>query len=526
MKSKIEKRAWEISLVAFISAIVVVMIVPLSPWAMDILISLNLGISVLIFCLALLKSNPLQFSAFPTVLLIATLYRLALNISSTRLILTRADAGQIIGGFGGFVMGGDIIVGAVIFGIILMVLFLVITKGAERVAEVAARFTLDALPGMQLAIETDLRSKSISPRELTLRRQELEERSMYYGSLDGAMKFVRGDAVAALVITAINITGGTLVGVLRKGLSVEEALNLYGRLTVGDGLATMIPALLISTAAGLLVTRVAQGQSQRGLAEQIGGQLVSEPKALIAAAVMMVLLAVLPGLPAWPFILAGAVLFATVVLSLNLRSKRDKLQKTDGLDNGTGELGLDEIQHLLDEVAATHPVLVREAVWERLPLPYLADIISECKGDGMDERYLPQLLEALAREEIVRDIDELLIRVRKRISASITDALGAQKENLRAATLELETEQLFRTNIVKTISGKRLVLPPKLFEEFVELVRGVASEQGSLVLLTEPQLRRPLQRLLSAALPHVFVVGYGELLSDVNLDVRAELSLQ
>ncbi|MCP4675765.1 MAG: FHIPEP family type III secretion protein [Deltaproteobacteria bacterium] len=328
-------RLFEFGLAAAVIAVVVMMIVPLTPWLLDLLISVNIAISVLVLCLALFVRQPLAFNAFPTLLLVATLYRLALNVSSTRLILLKANAGQIIGGFGGFVVGGDILVGAVIFGILAMVLFLVITKGAERVAEVAARFTLDALPGMQLAIDSELRTSAISSIEARRSRRKLDDQSRYYGALDGAMKFVRGDAIASLVIVGVNIAGGLAVGMLRHDMSIGAALDTYGRLTIGDGLVTMIPALLVSTAAGLLVTRVGQGSAEGRLGQQLGRQLVTEPRALAAASSMLLVLAVIPGLPAWPFILLGGIL--GVLAATQFRSERARAVTRDETDDADFE---------------------------------------------------------------------------------------------------------------------------------------------------------------------------------------------
>ena len=509
--------------------IVAMMIVPLAPWMMDVLISFNLGVSMLIFSLALFQKNPLQFTAFPSVLLMATLYRLALNISSTRLILTRADAGEIIGGFGGFIVGGDIIVGAVIFGVILMVLFLVITKGAERVAEVAARFTLDALPGMQLAIETDLRSKTISPREVTLRRETLEKRSMYYGSLDGAMKFVRGDAIAALVITATNVLGGTLIGVLRKDMSIADALDVYGRLTVGDGLVTMIPALLISTAAGLLVTRVAQGYGNGTADDSHGIALFSVPQALYAAAAMLLVLAAAPGLPAWPFVVAAVCLLGIALVRSRTRIKA--AGESDGKRHLSTEssVSLDEMQTLLDNVARYHPVLVREAVWGRISLSQLADLLADLKADGVSQQHLPEILEALAREKVVDDIDDMLIRIRRRLAPLITRTISGNDVNssapapLRVVTIDLETEQMLQTSMVATSSGKRLVLPPDLLDDLKSALQGIPDSDPPALLLVAPVLRRPLQRLLQTFCS-VRVVGHEEMTAS-SVEVCAELSL-
>ncbi len=312
-------------------AVVAMMIVPLFPALLDLLIGVNLGASVLILCLSLFIKRPLTFTVFPTFLLIATLYRLALNVSSTRLILMQADAGRIIAGFGSVLVGGDILVGAVIFGILAMVLFLVITKGAERVAEVAARFTLDGLPGMQLAIDADLRSGALSTAEAKKKREELSAQSSYYGSLDGAMKFVRGDAVAAMVIIGVNVVGGFAVGILRHGMGPKEAIDVYGRLAVGDGLVSMVPALLVSTAAGLLVTRVGQGGDEQRLGAQLIKQMGSEPPALLATFALMLVLAVVPGLPAWPFLLL-ALGFGGGALTVWRRKRKRVLERGEPED--------------------------------------------------------------------------------------------------------------------------------------------------------------------------------------------------
>ncbi|MBN2717260.1 MAG: FHIPEP family type III secretion protein [Deltaproteobacteria bacterium] len=542
MKPLVQSNLRELFLAVVILAIVAMMIIPLSPWMMDLLISFNLGISMLIFAMAVFQKNPLHFSGFPSVLLMATLYRLALNISSTRLILTRGNPGRIIGGFGGFIVGGDIIVGAVIFGVILMVLFLVITRGAERVAEVAARFTLDALPGMQMAIEADLRSKTISPRELTLRREALEKRSMYYGSLDGAMKFVRGDAVAALVITVINVLGGTLVGVLRKNMSIADALDLYGRLTVGDGLVSMIPALLISTAAGLLVTRLAQGHSSGDGDGAMGMELLSVPSAIIAAAAMMLLLALIPGLPAWPFLIAASVLAVSVAVQKRLSEGVATRITSPNIRRNEAAISLDRMQQLLDEVAARHPVLVREAVWERIELAMLADIIGELKMEGISEQHLPDVLEAIAREKVVADLDDMLVRIRRRLAYLITESLQhdmfsapsaapantAEKRDgsmLRITTVDVETEQLLQASVVSTSAGKRMTLQPDLEADLVDNLNQIVEDKGPQILLVSASLRRPLQQLLPESVKHIRVIGHGEITPSVPVEVCAQLSL-
>ncbi|MCA9582663.1 MAG: FHIPEP family type III secretion protein, partial [Myxococcales bacterium] len=232
------------------------MIVPLPTFLLDVLLASNISIAVLMMLVSLYLRDGLAFTAFPTVLLVTTLYRLALNVSSTRLILLQADAGDVIRSFGHFVVRGNYVVGAVVFLILTLIQFVVIAKGSERVAEVGARFTLDAMPGKQMSIDAELRSGAISQEVAQARRRFLQRESEFFGSMDGAMKFVKGDAIAGIVITIINIFGGLGVGIGMRGMGAVESLETYGLLTIGDGLVSQIPALLISTAAGLVVTRV------------------------------------------------------------------------------------------------------------------------------------------------------------------------------------------------------------------------------------------------------------------------------
>lgn len=234
--------------------IIVMMIVPLPEMVLDLLLAFNITISVVIILITMFTTNVLQLSVFPSLLLITTLFRLALNISSTRLILSEAKAGAIIDAFGEFVIGGNYVVGIIIFLILIVINFMVITAGSGRVAEVSARFTLDAMPGKQMSIDADLNSGLIDEREAIKRREDLQAEADIYGAMDGASKFVKGDAIAGLIITAINIIGWIIIGVLQKDMSIVDAAQTYVRLTVGDGLVSQIPALLISTAAGILVT--------------------------------------------------------------------------------------------------------------------------------------------------------------------------------------------------------------------------------------------------------------------------------
>ncbi|OPA94121.1 EscV/YscV/HrcV family type III secretion system export apparatus protein [Pseudomonas fluorescens] len=290
-------------------AIVFIFIVPLPTWLVDILIALNICISCLLIVLALYLPGPLAFSSFPSILLLTTMFRLALSIATTRLILLEQDAGDIVEAFGNFVVGGNLAVGLVIFMILTLVNFLVITKGSERVAEVAARFSLDAMPGKQMSIDSDLRAGLIDGIQARDKRDQLSRESQLFGAMDGAMKFVKGDAIAGLVIVLINLLGGFSTGMFQHGMSAADSMALYSVLTIGDGLIAQIPALLISLTAGMIITRVApdgrKGVSNMGA--EIARQMTSEPKSWMIASVGMLAFAALPGMPTVVFILIALI---------------------------------------------------------------------------------------------------------------------------------------------------------------------------------------------------------------------------
>jgi type III secretion protein V len=294
-------------------AIVAMMIVPLPTALLDLLLSVNIAAAVTLLLVSLYVRDALSFATFPTLLLLTTLFRLALEISATRLVLLRGDAGEVIRAFGDFVVAGNLVVGAVVFVILTVVQFIVISKGAERVAEVAARFTLDAMPGKQMAIDAELRAGHIDAPEARRRRAALTREAQLFGAMDGAMKFVKGDAIAGIVVLAVNIVGGLVIGVLQRGMDLGAAARVYTVLTIGEGLVAQIPALLVSTAAGIIVTRVASEDEASGgsnLARDIGRQVLAQPKALAVAAGLLVVLAIVPGLPAAPFLALGAALGA------------------------------------------------------------------------------------------------------------------------------------------------------------------------------------------------------------------------
>jgi type III secretion protein V len=296
------------------------MIVPLPTFLLDLLISLNIAIATTLLIIAIYVADALRIATFPSLLLLTTLFRLSIEVSATRLILLKADAGQVIHAFGSFVVAGNLVVGSVVFVILTAVQLIVVAKGAGRVAEVGARFTLDALPGKQMSIDAELRAGHIDVEEARSRRTLLMRESQFFGAMDGAMKFVKGDAIAGVVILLTNIVGGLVIGVLQRGLDVAGAVRTYSLLTIGEGLVAQIPALVISTAAGIVVTRVASEQDDGNLGSDIAKQVLAQPKALAVSAALMTALALIPGLPALPFLALAAGL-AVVAHTLVRRNK-------------------------------------------------------------------------------------------------------------------------------------------------------------------------------------------------------------
>lgn len=305
----------EISIALMVVMLVLLIIIPVPLSLLDFFLSLNIAISLMILVISMFNTEPLQFSIFPSMLLITTLFRLSLNISTTRSILSKGDGGEVIYAFGNFVIGGDPIVGFIIFLIIIIIQFMVITKGAERVSEVAARFTLDAMPGKQMAIDADLNSGLITEMDAKERRIKIQREADFYGAMDGASKFVKGDAIAGILITIINIVAGFTIGATRLGLSINESMSKFTLLTVGDGLVGQIPALMISTATGIVVTRAASDSS---LGKDVISQLFRQPRVLIIVGGFMLGLGLLTPLPDLPFVSLG-ILF--IGLGIRMRSE-------------------------------------------------------------------------------------------------------------------------------------------------------------------------------------------------------------
>jgi flagellar biosynthesis protein FlhA len=301
----------DVAIAVVVVGIVVMMILPLPPFLLDILITANISAALAIVLATLYTTEPLQFSVFPSLLLVATLFRLGLNISSTRLILLDGHAGEVIASFGNFVVGGNVVVGLIVFTILVVIQFVVITNGAGRVAEVAARFTLDAMPGKQMAIDADLNAGVITDEEAKTRRAVIAKEADFYGAMDGASKFVKGDAIAAVMIVMINLIGGMCIGVMQQGMSFSEAVHHFSLLTVGEGLVAQIPALLISVATGIIVTR-SVGESNLG--QDLAKQLTGQPRALYLAGGVAAGLGLVPGLPKLPFFIIGGLIIGVAVL--------------------------------------------------------------------------------------------------------------------------------------------------------------------------------------------------------------------
>lgn len=364
------------ALAVLIVAIIALMILPLPPIIVDSLIALNLTLAISLLMVSLYIPTSLSLSSFPTLLLFTTLFRLALNITTTRQILLHAYAGKIIETFGSLVVAGNFIVGAVVFLIITIVQFLVIAKGSERIAEVAARFTLDAMPGKQMSIDADMRAGTIDMNTAKRRREAIQKESRMYGAMDGAMKFVKGDAIAGLIVTAVNILGGLGIGMGMKGMEAIDALKKYSILTIGDGLISQIPALFISITAGIIVTRVPSEQSEN-LGSDISGQILSHPRALIVGGTITALFALIPGFPAVQFVFLG--LFVTGLGVTMSRSSQPFTMGGTRQPGDTPEAGRD----VTPDGLFTNPLAVRlhPSLDSRISLTHLQTALEKARHE-------------------------------------------------------------------------------------------------------------------------------------------------
>ena len=337
-------RNQDVVLAVCIVGILTVLVIPIPTWSLDILLSINISLSIVILLSTIYLRNPVEFAVFPSMLLMLTLLRLSLNVASTRLILSQADAGTVIDAFGGFVTAGNPLVGFIIFSILVLIQFVVITKGAGRISEVAARFTLDAMPGKQMGVDADLNAGLITEEQARERRAKIENEADFYGAMDGATKFVRGDAIAGIIITLINIVGGLIIGMVQGGLPFAEALSTYTRLTVGDGLVSQIPALVISVSAAMIVTRTT---SESNLGSDLSDQLTRYPRALGVGAAMLAMFGFVPGMPTVPFLMvAGALgiigfqsnVFAREMAAAELQAEAREMAEADAEPPRTEDL--------------------------------------------------------------------------------------------------------------------------------------------------------------------------------------------
>lgn len=350
--------------------IVFMMILPLPTALIDVLVALNLCLAAILLMAAVYLTDVVQLSSFPSILLLTTLFRLALAISTTRLILIQADAGHIVGTFGRFVVGGNLVVGLVVFLILTIVNFMVITKGSERVAEVSARFSLDSMPGKQMSIDSDMRAGMIELDEAKRRRNKLEKESQLYGAMDGAMKFVKGDAIAGLIIIAVNLIGGIAIGTMQRGMPVGEALDRYALLTIGDGLVSQIPALFVSITAGFIVTRVAS-EDNADLGTDIANQLVAEPKALMITAVILTVFAFVPGFPTLVFLTLAILTGGGGWLTVRRRARGTAQTRAQEMPSLASAVTPSSKAPALPEDPDTAPI---EAVSFALTIPLIIDI--------------------------------------------------------------------------------------------------------------------------------------------------------
>ena len=327
------KKRFDILVGFGVIGIVLMIIIPLPPFLLDVMLSINIGFSVLILLLTLFSTNILELSIFPTILNVTTLFRLALNISSTRLILGQGYAGNVIESFGEFVVGGNYVVGIIIFLIIVIIQFVVITNGSSRVSEVSARFTLDAMPGKQMSIDADLNAGMLDDKTARKRRRELQQEADFYGAMDGASKFVKGDAIAGIIVTTINVLGGIIIGIVMLEMSFQESVQTYIRLTIGDGLVSQIPALLISTSAGILVTRA---DSDENFGNLLGKQLISIPKAIAMTGSVLIVLGFMPGLPKLSFFSLGlGAIFIAYLLNKDEKSIEEEYEQINSSEQTT-----------------------------------------------------------------------------------------------------------------------------------------------------------------------------------------------
>jgi type III secretion protein V len=468
-------RRWgELAIAAVVIAVVAMLIVPLPRPLLDALLTLNIGIAVALLMAAVFTPRPLSFASFPTLLVVTTLFRVGLEVSATRLILADADAGEVVHAFGSSVIAGNLVVGIVVFAVITIVQLIVVARGAERVAEVSARFALDAMPGKQMAIDAEQRSGAIDADTARARRTDLERESQLYGAMDGAMRFVKGDAIAAIVIVVINLVGGLIIGIGMKGQTAGAAVQTYSLLSIGEGLVAQIPSLLVAVASGLLVTRVAS-TGDRPLGEDLGAQLGGQPRALAGVAILLVGLGLVPGLPRTPFLLLGLLAAVTAFLSARSRAIAAPAPVLDEAGAGTARgprLALRLSPALHAALGATPATLharlaeIRAALTAKtgVPLPPLAILRDAELGDA-------EAALAIDGTPVVWltavDLAALVDQLPAALTTVLPDLIGVDRVHAIVERTALTSPVLVREVV------PRLVSLPVL----TEVVRGLVREQ-------------------------------------------------
>ncbi len=455
-------RRADLVLAVILMAVVFMLVLPLPTVLVDVLVAINIAVSALLLMVAMYLPSPLSFTSFPSVLLVTTLFRLALSIATTRLILLQADAGHIIEAFGNFVVGGNLVVGLVVFLILTVVQFIVITKGAERVAEVAARFSLDAMPGKQMSIDADMRAGAIDMNEARRRRTRLEKESQLYGAMDGAVKFVKGDAIASIIIVFVNLGGGMLIGTMQRGLSASEAMAIYSVLTIGDGLIAQIPALLMSITAGMIVTRVTSEDGGRSnVGRDIAEQVLAQPNALLVAGAIMLGFAVIPGMPGWVFMLLAVVaaVVGFVLLGRGLKGAATPGDRTAGPTAHAGagpDAGRDDAE-------------AKSAASYTPTMPLVLDLAHDLEG-VLNARALIAALQVV-REETYMELGVPLPALHLRYNKGlVTHGYQILVQEISSARGKLRPGHLLVRESPDTLEGLGIA-----FEEAPEFLPGIAT---------------------------------------------------
>ena len=454
-------------------AVIGLMIMPVNPLALDMLITFNIAFGVVILLVSLYLKEPLQFSSFPSLLLMVTLFRLSLNVASTRLILGTGGAGKVIASFGDFVIGGNYVIGVIVFAILVIVQFVVITKGSGRIAEVAARFTLDAMPGKQMAIDADLNAGLINEHQARSRREQVASEAEFYGAMDGASKFVRGDAIAGIVITLINIVGGFIIGMMQMGLTAGDSIRQFTMLTVGDGIVSQIPALLVSTAAGMVVTRQS---SKLNLGQTLTMQLFRQPKAIYLASGSLIVFGLIPGLPTVPFLTLG------VLLAVVGRLVSQRVDRADRTDAEALEIGVETAEEAPVGPQASD-LFVTDAM--ELELGYgLLSLVDPKKGGDLLMRI------ANIRRQISAELGTFVHPIRVRDNLQLGGNLYVIKlKGVEIARAELRADKLLAmsTGSGDSIEGIPTVEPAfQLPALWIDPVRKTAAEMEGYTVVEPP----------------------------------------